>query len=185
MGELPHQPNIETAETSLIEEVQNRMARSATLTPNFTNDNIEEIARPIIQSYRDLRKPLKDSFGGTLQSHISISMTITSFIIALLCQILFHYAKRVFPCVRATRIGMFTQEEMRQMSYRRMKYHRVMFYETPEGNIHAISNTREGFQTLAFKTGPHPAEGLKIVEIEKKERQIEDSPYLQIAEAKV
>ena len=48
--ELPHQPNIDTAETLLIEEVQNRMARSSTLTPDFTNDNIEEIVRPIKQS---------------------------------------------------------------------------------------------------------------------------------------
>ncbi len=80
---------------------------------------------------------------------------------------------------------MFTQEEMREMSYRRMKYHRVMFYETPEGNLHAISNTREGFQTLSFKTGAHPDAGIKIVEVKNKEQQIEDSPYLQIAEAKV
>ena len=41
------------------------------------------------------------------------------------------------------------------------------------------------FQTLSFKTGPHPAAGLKIAEIKKKEQQIEYSPYLQIAEAKV
>ncbi len=60
-----------------------------------------------------------------------------------------------------------------------------MFYKTPQRYIHAILNTQEGFQLLSFKTGPHPAVGLKIVEIKNKEQQIEDSPYLQTAEAKV
>ena len=60
-----------------------------------------------------------------------------------------------------------------------------MFYETPERNIHAISNTpHDGFQLLSFKTGPHPAAGIKIIEVKNKEQQIEDSPYLQVAEAK-
>ena len=145
IDELAHQSNIETSETSLIEEDQNRMARSPTMTPEFTNDINEEIARPIIQSYRELRKPLTDNFGETLQSHISISMTITSFIVALLFQIIFHYAKPYFPCMKATRIGMFTQEEMSQMNCRKMKYHRVMFCETPERNFHAISYTQERF----------------------------------------
>ncbi len=42
IGELSQQANIETAETSLLEEVQNRVARSSTMTPEITNDNIEE-----------------------------------------------------------------------------------------------------------------------------------------------
>ena len=185
IGELHHQPNIETAETSLIEEVQNRMARSPTMTPEFTNENIEEIARPIIQSYRELRKPLKENFGGTLQTHLSFSMTITSFIVAQLCQVVFHYAKPYLPCMYATRIGMFTQEEMSRMSYRKKKYQRIMLYETPERNIHAITNKpHDGFQRLSFETGPHPAAGIGIIEARNKGQQIEDSPFLQIAEAK-
>ena len=87
--------------------------------------------------------------------------------------------------MRATRNGMFTQEELSRLSDRKMKYHHVMFYETPERNIHAISKTqKEGFHLLAFGTGPHPSVGLKVVEIKNKEQPIEYSPYLQIAETK-
>ena len=111
------------------------MTRSPIMTPEFTNDNIDEIARTIIQSYRDQRKPLKDSFGGTLQSHILISMTITLFVVASLSQIIIHYAKLYFPCMIATRTGLFTQEEMSKMSYRKRKYHRVMFTRHPNATF--------------------------------------------------
>ncbi len=67
LGELPHHSNIETAETSLLEEVQNRMARSPSLTPEYANEKIDAIVEPITQSYRELRKPIADNFGGTLK----------------------------------------------------------------------------------------------------------------------
>ncbi len=140
LGELPHQQNIETAEASLIEEVQNRMARSPTLSPQFTNERIDAIGRPIIQSYRELRKPISESFGGTLKGHISISMTITSFVVA----------KPYLPCMRGTKVGMLTREELDRKSVKRIKYYRVIFNETPEQTLHVVSNTREGFQQLSL-----------------------------------
>ena len=66
-----------------------------------------------------------------------------------------------------------------------MKYHRIVFIETPERILHAISSMPdEGFQLLTFKAGPDPAAGITVVEIKKKEQQIENSPYLKIAETK-
>ena len=103
------------------------MARSPYLTPEFTNEKIDAIAKPIIQSFRQLRKPIADNFGGTLKSHISISMTITSFVVAMLCQMLFHWVKPYLPGMRGTKVGMITQEELDRMSVRRMKYHRTFF----------------------------------------------------------
>ncbi len=183
LGELPHQPNIETAETSLIEEVQNRMARSPSLTPEFTNEKIDAIARPIIQSYRELQKPIADNVGGTLKSHISISVTITSFVVAILCQILFHWAKPYLPFMRGTKVGTITQEELDRMSLRKMKYHRIIFYETPDRTLNAVTNTKEGFKHLAFaeiQKRKGPREG---TEKKDEEKQIEDSPDLTITES--
>ncbi len=185
LGELPHQPNIETAETSLIEEVQNRMSRSLKFAPELTNENLDEIARPIIQSYRELRKPIKDSFGGTLQSHISISMTITSFIVAILCQIVFHYLKPHLPCMRATKVGMMTQKEFNDMSTRRMKYYRVIFYETPGRELNVVSNTkRDGFQRLMIENRLAKHQEEKSPQRMDKNEEIEYSPYLKIAETR-
>ncbi len=87
---LPHQPSIEAAETSLIEEAQTRMARSLDQAPENSNAIIDEIAEPIIRYYNELKKLFEDGLSGMLESHICVSVTPTSFIVAVLCQIGFH-----------------------------------------------------------------------------------------------
>ena len=141
------------------------------------------IAKPIIQSYRELRKPIADNFGGTLKSHISIGVTITSFVVAILCQILFHWAKPCLPLMRGTKVGMITQEELDRMSIRKMRYHRIIFDETLDRTLNAVTNTKEGFKHLAFAE-IHKRNGAKERgEKKDEEKQIEDSPYLKNAES--
>ncbi len=177
LGELPHQPNIETAETSLIEEVQNRKPRSPTLSPDFTNEKIDVIAKPIIGSYRELQKPITDRFGGTLKSHISISMIITSFIVAMMCRMLFHWAKPYLPCMRRTKVGMLTQNEFDRMSTNKMKYYRVIFCGTRERKLHVVSNTPDGFQELSLVERAAHRNAGESGEKWDEEKKIENSPY--------
>ncbi len=140
--EIPHQPTIEAAETALIEEVQSRMARSLDQVPEMSNARIDEIAAPNIQSYTRLRRPIREGFSGTVKNHISISMTITSFIVSMICQIGFHYLKPWIPCLQATRIGMMTEAELKKISKRRMAHPRLIFYETPNGKILILSHKK-------------------------------------------
>ena len=167
----------------MIEEVQNRIGRSATLAPDYTNEKIDAIAQPIIQSYRELKKPITDSFGGTLKSHISISMTIKSFVVAQMCQALFHWAKPYLPCMRGTKVGMLTQEELDRMSVKRMKYYRVIFYDTPEWTLSAITNTPEGFKQLPLSGTNDRRREKENSEKRDDEKRVEDSPFLKIAES--
>ncbi len=109
--DIPHQPTIEAAETALIEEVQSRMARSLDQVPEISNDRIDEIAAPIIHSHTRLRRPIREGFSGTVKNHISFSMTATSFIVAILCQIGFHYLKPWLSRMQATKIGLMTEAE--------------------------------------------------------------------------
>ncbi len=159
------------------------MTRSPTLTPEYTNEKIDPIAKPVIQSYRELRKPIADNFGRTMKSHISINMTITSFIVAMLCQALFHWAKPHLPCMRGTEVGMITQEELDRMSVRKTKYYRVIFYETPERTLNAVTNTQQGFKQLSFD-GINQQRGAKRSGGKNdEEKRVEDSSYLKTAES--
>ncbi len=45
--------------------------------PEVSKERINEIAAPIIKSYSELRKPIREGFSGTVKNHISISMTVT------------------------------------------------------------------------------------------------------------
>ncbi len=159
------------------------MARSPPLTPEFTNEKKDVTAKPIIQSYRELRKPIADNFGGTLKIHISISITITSFVVAMLYQILFRWVKPYLPCMRGTKVGLITQEELERMSIRKRRYHRIIFYETPDRTLNAVTKTKEGFKHLTFAE-IHKRKGAKESgEKRDEKKQIEDSPYLNIAES--
>ena len=166
-------------------EVQDRMARSLTFTPKLTSENLDEIAWPIIQSYRELRKPIKNSFGGTLQSHVSFNMTVTSFIVAIKYQVAFHYVKPHLSCMRATKIGMMTHKEFNNIYTRRLKYYRVKFYGTAERELNAITNTQlDGFQRLAIEIKSNKTQEEKMPTMITKNEEIEYSPYVKIAESR-
>ncbi len=85
--------------------------------------------------------------------------------------------------MRGTKVGMITQEDLDRMSIRKMRYHRVILYETPDRTLNAVTNTKEGFKHLAFaeihkRKGPR--EG---VEKKDEEKHLEDSAYLKITES--
>ena len=84
--------------------------------------------------------------------------------------------------MRGTKVGMITQEDLDRMSIRKMRYHRVILYETPDRTLNAVTNTKEGFKHLAFAE-LHKRKGPKeVVERKDEEKQIDVSPYLKTAE---
>ena len=112
-------------------------------------------------------------------------MTVTSFVVAILCQIAFHYLKPHLPCRWGTKVGMMTQREFSEMSTRRMKYYRVIFFETPGRKMGIVSNTGgEGFHRLEVENGPTRIQKEKTNTQKNKNAEIEYSPYLKIAESK-
>ncbi len=118
----------------------------------MSNERINEIAAPVFKSYTELRKPIKDGFSGTVKNHISISMTVTSFVVAIICQIGFHYIKPWLPCMKATKIGMTTEAELKRMNKRRMAHHRLIIYETPDGRVKMVSYKKsKSYVTLKLK----------------------------------
>ncbi len=52
--------------------------------------------------------------------------------------------------MKGTKVGMLMQEELDRMSVRKIEYHRIIFYETPDRTLNAVTNTKEGFKHLAF-----------------------------------
>ncbi len=117
--------------------------------PEMSNERMNEIAAPIIKSYTELRKPIRDAFSGTVKNHTSISMTVTSFVVTIFCQNGFYYIKLWLPCMQATNIGMTTEAELKKMNKRKMAHHRLIFYETPDGRKRTVShNKSKGYVTL-------------------------------------
>ena len=141
-------------------------------------------SKPSIQSYRGLKKPTRDSFGGTRKSHIPIKITNKSFVVALLCQAIFQWTKLYSPCMRATKVGMFTQEVFDKMSVRRMIYYIFISYQTYERVLNIVSNTpQNGFQRLFLDSRVNRREERESSKKKDEEKGIEDSTLLKIAES--